>query len=230
MTELELFSHLGIDKGITSIIGGGGKTTLLTHLGLFYSTFSSVILTTSTHIYPPNEFPYAEQFLSALNSGECITIGTKCTDGKITLPKQSFFDLSLLCDYVFIEADGSKGLPVKIHASYEPVIPNDSRSVIAVLGLDAIGCPVRDVVHRYNILCERMNLLPEQIVTPEICARLLLSYPKVTGVLLNKADLLHDMEPARVIAKLLPYPVAIHSFVSEYPITELWRNGECLLS
>lgn len=230
MTELELFSHLGIDKGITSIIGGGGKTTLLTHLGLFYSTSSSVILTTSTHIYPPSEFPFVEQLLSVLNKGDCISIGTKCADGKITVPKQSFFDLSLLSDYVFIEADGSKGLPAKIHASYEPVIPHMSRSVIAVLGLDAIGHPVRDVVHRYNILCEQMNLFPEQIVTPEICVRLLLTYPKVTSVLLNKADLLHDMAPARTIAQLLPYPVAIQSFVSEYPITELWRNGKCLLS
>ena len=230
MIELELFSHLGIDKGITSIIGGGGKTTLLTHLGLFYRTFSSVILTTSTHIYPPSGFPYAEQLMSELNKGDCISIGTKCADGKITVPKQSFFYLSRLSDYLFIEADGSKGLPAKMHASYEPVIPENSRSVIAVLGLDAIGCPVKKVVHRYNILCKRMNLLPEQIVTPEICVRLLLSYPKVTGVLLNKADLLHDKALARTIAQQLPYPVAIHSFVSEYPITELWRNGKCLLS
>lgn len=228
--EDALFSHFGIGKGVTAIIGGGGKTTLLIRLGNWYRAFGSVVLTTSTHIFPPESFPCVESVSGILSEGQCITVGKKCCDGKLKAPDQSVSDLVRCADYVFVEADGAKNLPVKVHAPHEPVIPPETDTVIAVLGLDAIGHPVETAVHRYPILCEKENLRPTQELTPGICAGILRSYPNVTGALLNKAENKSDFENGRQIAKLLPYPVAITSLRAENPKLELWRNGTCLLS
>lgn len=230
VSEEALFSFLGIKKGITAIIGGGGKTTLLMRLGSFCSGHGSAVLTTSTHIYPPASIPYLRNLTEKLPSGTCVVTGTECADGKLCAPEQSFTDLLRFSDYVIVEADGSKGLPVKAHASHEPVIPKEAETVIAVLGLDAVGQPVGNAVHRHEILCERMHLDANELLTPEILANLLISYPDVTSVVLNKADLDDGLENGRRIARLLPFPVVIISLSSCQPTAELWRNGTCLSS
>lgn len=55
-----LAESLGIEKGVNAVIGSGGKTSLLTALSLELSKKGSVILTTSTHIFP---FPHCENIL-----------------------------------------------------------------------------------------------------------------------------------------------------------------------
>lgn len=228
--ETALFTHLGIRKGITAIIGGGGKTTLLMRLGTWYRAFGSVVLTTSTHIFPPENTPLQEVILERIPLGFCIALGTRNENGKLSPPLQPFSEIIALSDYVFVEADGSKGLPAKAHAVHEPVIPDQTGCVIAVLGLDAIGCPVEQSVHRSEILCRKMGLTPDHLFTPQIAANLLLSYPNISSVLLNKADSYTDVEKGREIAVNLPFPVAITSLTADSPILELWRNGTCLLS
>lgn len=44
-----------------------------------------------------------------------------------------------LADYTLVEADGSKGLPLKAHAPHEPVIPPQSNQTILVLGAEGLG-------------------------------------------------------------------------------------------
>ncbi len=48
-----LSDSLGIKMGLTAIIGGGGKTTLMLCLGRELSKHGRVIITTSAKIYPP---------------------------------------------------------------------------------------------------------------------------------------------------------------------------------
>lgn len=44
-------------------------------------------------------------------------------------------------DFVLVEADGSRRLPVKAPAVYEPVIPPGTDLVVGVIGLDALAVP-----------------------------------------------------------------------------------------
>ena len=53
--EKKLFELLNIHKGITAIIGGGGKTTLMLTLAKELAEFSTVIITTSTKILKPED-------------------------------------------------------------------------------------------------------------------------------------------------------------------------------
>ncbi len=230
VTEEQAWTHLGVDRGITAIIGGGGKTTLLLTLGAWFCRRGSVLLTTSTHIYPPEGISWANRIETPLRPKDCIVIGTPCPDGKLSAPMQSFAELKQFADYVFVEADGAKGLPLKAHASHEPVIPQPSRCVLAVVGLDGIGKPIRDAAHRPNLYAGLLGCTEDTIVTANMAARVVHSYPGLTGVILNKADQSMRIEAAREIAALLPFPVAIASLKSDQKFVELWRNGTCWLS
>ena len=101
-----------------------------------------------------------------------------------------------LADRVIIEADGTKGLPLKVPNEHEPVIPPFADAVVAVAGLSALGQPLGRVCHRPELAALRFGLSPEETVNPEIMARLLsspLAQRKGVGdrpyaVLLNQAD------------------------------------------
>ena len=54
---MELAKALDVRKGVTAIIGAGGKTTLLLALARELAQAARVIVTTTTHIYPPDGFP-----------------------------------------------------------------------------------------------------------------------------------------------------------------------------
>ena len=116
-------------KGITAVIGSGGKTTLLRILAEELS--GTVILTTSTHILPFAGIPLLvtddiEQVRRALALHRVICMGTPAAEGKLTAPSLPFSVLADAADYVIVEADGSKRLPLKAHASHEPVIPENT--------------------------------------------------------------------------------------------------------
>ena len=79
-----------------------------------------MIIATSTHIYPPEELPRSIlPPLTARIHGK-ICAGTPTETGKLTAPSQSWAELLTLADYVLVEADGSKGLPLKAHRAFEP--------------------------------------------------------------------------------------------------------------
>lgn len=57
MTQLHFSAALDVRPGITSIIGSGGKTTLLRTLAAELSDHAPVLLTTTTHFLPFPEYP-----------------------------------------------------------------------------------------------------------------------------------------------------------------------------
>ena len=54
---MELSQALRVRPGVTAIIGGGGKTTLMEHLAAELSREARVIVCTTTHILPEKTMP-----------------------------------------------------------------------------------------------------------------------------------------------------------------------------
>lgn len=54
---MELAKALDVRPGVTAIIGGGGKTTLMECLAEELSAQARVIVCTTTHIYPEQNMP-----------------------------------------------------------------------------------------------------------------------------------------------------------------------------
>ncbi len=198
-----LAEKLHIVPGLTAIIGGGGKTTLLYALGRELSQRGSVILSTSTHIWAPKDLPFAAQ--TGRVEG-LLCLGTPLENGKITAPGQSFSELCALADFVLVEADGSKGLPIKAHASHEPVIPENAAQVICVVGASGLGKPAREAVHRPEIFRE---ITQSELASPQAVSRLLEKEHFHSQVLINQADSRERLALARELGAALSCPVTI---------------------
>ena len=180
---MKICEQLHIVKGIIAVIGSGGKTTLLRILAEELS--GTVILTTSTHILPFAGIPMLvtddiEQVRRALALHRVICMGTPAAEGKLTAPALPF---SVLAD-----ADGSKRLPLKAHASHEPVIPENTRKTVCVVGASGFGNPVKQAVHRPELFCARTGAHMSGIVTPELAAQGIIAEHSADIVVLNQAE------------------------------------------
>ena len=201
----EFAEALQVRPGLTAIIGGGGKTTLLYRLARELEGRGSVIVTTSTHIFKPTDLPFA---LTAGKVSGILCIGTPCENGKLSAPQQSFRELTALADYVLVEADGSAGRPLKAHASHEPVIPREANQVICVVGASGLDRPAAEKVHRPERF---MALSGSDTASPEAVAAVLNKEALHTRVLINQADSPERIAAARELAGLLDCPVVVAS-------------------
>ena len=214
---MDISPLLGVEKGVTALIGGGGKTTLMYTLAEELRLRGSVIVTTSTHIRRPPQYPLLLTADPAAVSAALAEHGVVCVaaegpEGKLTAPALSFDALGALADFVLVEADGAKRLPLKAHAPHEPVIPACARQTVYVLGVDGFGRPIRQVCHRperYAALC---GAAQDDPVTPALAAAVLRAEGYGSGlVYLNKVESAEDWRNAEAFAALLPAAVAAGS-------------------
>jgi len=115
---VKLQKALKIQPGVTAIIGGGGKTTLMECLAEELSAQARVIVCTTTHIYPEQNMrclvsPFEAEIEAELARTHCVCVGSASESGKFSAPELTFRTLCALADYVIVEADGSKRLPLK---------------------------------------------------------------------------------------------------------------------
>lgn len=209
---MNCYELLGILPGITSVIGSGGKTSLLTKLS--QEVRGTVILTTSTHILPfPNipllENPTLTEVSDALITHRVICVGSFSDEKhKLGSSALSAQELASVADYVFVEADGSKRLPLKAHASHEPVIPEGSQLTIQVVGLSGFGLPIYQAVHRSEIFCNWASCLPDDFATPTRIATVIAAEHtsgavQTDVILVNQADNEKDLALAKDFTKEL---------------------------
>ena len=158
MLDETQFPFLAEKGHIVSLVGGGGKTTLLHAMAAHGARKGwRVLASTTTHIQRPKEplLARTNAELAALwTSGNYAVAGAQA-------------------DAVFLEADGAKHLPCKAPAAHEPVLLPQSDIVLAVAGLSAVGKPLQEVCFRLETACTLLGVLPETILTPELLAKLL---------------------------------------------------------
>lgn len=231
-----LASALRIEPGITAIIGSGGKSTLLKTLSLeLMRSGGRVLLCTTTHMFPVAGVPWdgssrrldaAPWKPGALHAPGCtceacagLARGSICQagvlnpqTGKLSAPAEPLGELAQCFDYVLAEADGSKRLPLKAHAAWEPVIPAATANVVWVVGASGLGKPINEAVHRPELFCERCGCEPTDIATPERVAQVLNAEMQAlklstARVMLNQVDTLADSTIADRFQAALGRPV-----------------------
>ena len=173
MLDETQFPFLAEKGHIVSLVGGGGKTTLLHAMAAHGARKGwRVLASTTTHIQRPKEplLARTNAELAALwTSGNYAVAGAPAPDNKLTQPPQLERWMAQ-ADAVFLEADGAKHLPCKAH---EPVLLPQSDIVLAVAGLSAVGKPLQEVCFRLETACTLLGVPPETILTPELLAKLL---------------------------------------------------------
>jgi probable selenium-dependent hydroxylase accessory protein YqeC len=82
--------------------------------------------------------------------------------------------LAQLVDHVIVEADGSRQLPFKAPAPFEPVVPTSVTVLLSVIGADALGRVISDQCHRPLRVAALAHCHPYQRLDPAHAASVLL--------------------------------------------------------
>jgi probable selenium-dependent hydroxylase accessory protein YqeC len=210
-----------------AIVGAGGKTTVLYHLGHRLAAMGRrVLLTTTTKICRPGDITLylgppdklrPDAALMAAASGmvdTCKLAGYSARDiGVIT-------SLGLFDD-ILVEADGAARKPIKSPNEAEPVYPQPVDLVIGVIGLDSLGQPATDeTVHRLPLFTRVTGASSGEPVTAAHVLALIghaqglfrhapAGVPRV--VFLNKCDTIDEdaRRQAEEIVRRSPYPTLL---------------------
>ena len=208
---MTLSQLLAIRPGVTAVIGGGGKTTLLRTLGEDLAGHHTVLLCTTTKILPFPDLPCArtEAELDQLRrSHRLLCAGTDVPGtGKLTVPETPMAVLAERFDYVLVEADGAARRPLKAHAPHEPVIPPEADRTICVVGASGFERPISEAAHRPERYACLAGVPETAEATPETEAAVLRAEGMHTMIYVNQVETLWELADARALAALLDCPV-----------------------
>lgn len=233
---MRLSTLLNVPRGITAAVGGGGKTSLLWRLAQELSERATVLLATTTHVRMPACVtlltPTAGEVRAAFRHTNLLAVGDPAEGGKLREAAGLRGQYEGLADYVLIEADGSRGLPLKAPADHEPVLPACAALVVAVAGMTCAGQIIEVAAHRPALYASLCGLYERAPVTPEAVA-CVLGHPHgqrkgVTGrfsVVLNQADTPERLAFARTVAAHLESETIITALQAQPDFAERWLHG-----
>jgi probable selenium-dependent hydroxylase accessory protein YqeC len=209
------------------LVGGGGKTTLLFALAKeLKKTGLKIITTTTTKIFEPSreQAPCLvieednaraiELVKKGLSSHAHVTLATKkFLDEKIGGANPDIIERlskQLPVDYLIVEADGAKKLPIKAPADHEPVVPSATTLLIPTVGIDAVGKPlVEEEAFRPERIAELTGAKIGDTINPLLIATLI-THPQglIKGAppgariipFINKVETKEDLKEARKVA------------------------------
>lgn len=218
------------EKTLLSIVGAGGKTTLMyTLCSELARAGRCAVATTTTKILPP-ETGQCDLFIVEKDEGLLLAAlkksarpGSVICAASEMLPNGKLNGLSPdlvhkiagidAVDLLVVEADGAARRPLKAPNATEPVIPGRSKLVLAVVGYDAIGKTLSDeVVFRAAIASELTGLPMGAVITSEAVAKLIThpngiakGSPADSEILpfVNKVESKEDFDGARKLAELI---------------------------
>lgn len=219
-------------QGVVSLVGAGGKTSLMFKLAHeIAETGEPVLTTTTTKILAPEPKQSsclivsdsvetivieASDFLKnkklhitaaasqVLNENKLIGLSAETID---VLSKKNIFR------WILVEADGAAGRPLKVPANHEPVIPGSTKLVIGLVGLSGVGKPLTDEwVHRLERFSCITGLAAGQEITAAAVCNVLIHDKGIFKdapadalrlVFLNQADVTRGFEAGKQVADLL---------------------------
>jgi probable selenium-dependent hydroxylase accessory protein YqeC len=208
------FSEFQIPKGVTSVIGSGGKSSFLKYFAEKLN--GSVILTPSTHMLPFPGIPLVKadseadshlilgELRSAISRSKIACLGAPHPSGALFAPCGiTFRELEELADYVLIEADGSKNKPLKAHRPFEPIIPPCSKLTVCLIGASGIGKLPSEACHCPDLFLSLSGGDPEEAVRADQVARVINKEKLADCCFVNQVDILPDPRAAVQLCELI---------------------------
>ena len=181
MELTQLFDLCVNEKRIVSLVGAGGKTTLMYSLAQYAAGIGKkVVVMTTTHIILPEQ-GYAIDYPAVKDlweQGTYAVIGEKDPQNheKLVSPSEAMLNqVKLEADLILIEADGAKRHPCKLPANHEPVICEDCDLVIGVMGMSALGQSLKQCCFRFVEEGSWLNVSGDSVLDERIAARILSS-------------------------------------------------------
>ncbi len=204
---------------LVAIVGGGGKSRLMFELAKWLP--GRGVMTTTTRIFS-KQLSSAVEFCTLadadwrarLDAFESALLVVGRVEGERAVGVAPELPAELLAhprvEWVVVEADGSRMLPVKAPGPHEPVIPMGTTLLVPVVGIDALSKPIAEIAHRPERVGEIAGLSVEDTLTPAALARLMTSREGGlkgassagrTAVLINKVESASEFAIAREVAE-----------------------------
>jgi len=152
MIDLE---KIGIDYNksqIITIVGAGGKTSIMFDMGKKLKLQNrKVLITTTTKIYIPDKRHSDEMLLGKKElfdsykppKGSVTTSGKKVVQGNkykgYNIEEIDYIRNKNIFDYIIIEGDGAKKRPLKAPRNFEPLVPKNTDILLGVIGMDVLN-------------------------------------------------------------------------------------------
>lgn len=166
--EKSLINALDIDLNkdkVITVVGAGGKTSTIFELGNELSNLNKkTIITTTTHMKLDKDFLLIdedfniENLKKILQKNNLIKIGKKESDYKVNrLDEDTLKRCIDISDFLLIEGDGSKRLPLKAPKDNEPVIIQETDLVIGLIGFDSLDKKIEETCHRPELVSKLLH-------------------------------------------------------------------------
>ncbi|MFH0916576.1 MAG: selenium cofactor biosynthesis protein YqeC [bacterium] len=202
-------------RELVAVVGGGGKTTALRLLAQELAAAGSRVVATTTTAMYLRELAQTGPVVMAANLPELLAGLKKALaeggsagaasapgdEGKVVgLPVGWVDELwaDAPPDYLIVEADGSRGRPLKAFGPHEPQVPAATTIVVQVAGLDALGASLtEEYVHRAGLVAAALDVPLGSVITARLFAGCLREQGRVLRqrwpgarvvTVLNKAD------------------------------------------
>ncbi|WP_207695577.1 hypothetical protein DOK67_0002185 [Enterococcus sp. DIV0212c] len=202
---------------VISLIGSGGKTSLMWYLANGYRKEKVLVSTTTKIGYPidrPYDYFYSENFSNMGQDGQGITLAGAYTANKYKLsaPPIDFQESFHKFDKVFLEADGSKQLPLKGWETFEPVILLETTVTVGLLPISVLGKTVdQTTVHRLPLFTRATGIEAGEKIKEETLAEIISSptglFAKSQGqriLCINQVETSEQLFQAKKVFSLLP--------------------------
>jgi probable selenium-dependent hydroxylase accessory protein YqeC len=216
------------EREVISLVGAGGKTTLMFRLAKeLLLAGEKVVTTTTTKILEPglgdtrfllvdsDEARLKQFVLQRIPKYQHITlVRERLESGKLNGVSPSLVDdlwNSHVFDKMVVEADGAARRPVKAPREREPIIPSSTTLVVALLGVDGVGVTLDEENVFQPERVSRITGIPVGDKITQEAMAILLTHPeglfKGTPVssrkvaFINKVDILDGLEKGKVIAE-----------------------------
>lgn len=216
-TLIDCFDFQG--QQVVSLIGSGGKTSLMWYLANCYRKQKVLVSTTTKIGYPvdrAHDFFYSQNFSNLGKDGQGITLAGSLTLGGYklsSLPLCVFQESLQHFDKVFLEADGSKQLPLKGWETFEPVILPETTVTIGLIPISVLGnCIDEMTIHRLSLFLRATGATQGEKIKEETLAEIISSptglWSKSQGhriLCINQVETPEQLRQAKKVFSLLPH-------------------------
>lgn len=196
---MKLKEVLDIKLGdVVTIVGAGGKTTLMFTLGEELRGEGKVLITTTTKIYMPKtkQFDFLEinpnGFSKEVSKTGIYIYGEGLDDEN----KIKGLNLKLLekqlhkFDYVLVEGDGSKKKPIKGWREDEPVVSSNTTKTVGVLSIEVVGKEINEEnIHRVDRFLDITNSKLDDVIDLEM----------ITSLVFHEKGLFKDAKGEKIL-------------------------------
>lgn len=192
-------------------VGGGGKTSLILKLLEEYSESIPVVYTTTTRMHPPhpadglvvmssNNEEYLEMILERTvlcwHSHRRFVVTHLSNAPNLLRGVDRGFGERLdrvLFPMILNEADGARGMSLKMPREGEPVLLAGANYLVPVIGLDCLNRPLGpETLFRWELASRRYALSAGELLVPEVAA----------SILLHKEGVCRDWKPG---VRIIPF-------------------------